>query len=451
MMQTQEIGLPSGTVLRGRYRIEYTLSKGGFGKVYLATDLQDHRQVAVKEADYADPQTEEQFAVEARVLISHSLKGVVRGYDSFAEKGRFYLVMAYIAGDNVEEMQIAHFKQFQRPLPEHMALMLMALICAATQELHDQKVLHRDIKPANIKVEQSGQPILLDLGLAKLDPATHTLLAAQAYTPGYAPPEQCQEGGITTERTDVYALGATTYYTLTGRQPWDAIKRLIEVQQGHSDMPATRDHCPWISPTTDAVVMQALALEPERRFSSATAMQRALEDAYRALGPTALCAACHALNGANAEYCGDCGAALKQAPPQTAQAVLMAAVAPADVPTQIIAPPKRHNATLPMPSRPEPMLMPRPILPRRRVAFLARVALWLSILALLVPFLGQLSALFVVIPLALTARGHVARSGGTLRGAGRANIALGLALLNIIGTIVLVYLTFTGKVHPFGG
>jgi ribosomal protein L40E len=449
MMQTQEIGLPSGTRLRGHYRIEYTLSKGGFGKVYLATDLTNQGKVAIKEADYSDPQTEEQFAVEARVLIAHNLKGVVRGYDAFTENGRFYLVMAYIAGDNVEEMQIAHFKRFQRPLPEHMSLMLMALICAATQELHDQKVLHRDIKPANIKVEQSGQPILLDLGLAKLDPATHTLLAAQAYTPGYAPPEQCQEGGITTERTDVYALGATTYYTLTGRQPWDAVKRLIEVQQGHSDMPTPRDHCPWISPTTEAVVMQALALDPDHRFSSARAMQRALEHAYQALGPTALCAACHALNPAGAEYCGDCGAALKQAPPQSQQAVLMSAVAPADVPTQIL-PPKRQNAAQPLPSRPEPMLTPRPLLPRRRVAFLARIALWLSILALLVPVAGQIFALFVVTPLALAARGHVARSGGTLRGMGRANIALGLALLNVIGSIVLVYLVVTGKLHPFG-
>jgi len=97
------------------------------------------------------------------------------------------------------------------------------------------------------------------------------------------------------------------------------------------------------------------------------------------------------------------------------------------------------------------MLTPRPILPRRRVSFLSRLALWLSILALLVPVLGQISALFLVIPLALAARGNVARSGNTLRGTGRANIALGLALLNVIGAIVLAYLTITGKIHPFGG
>lgn len=451
MTQIQENVLPSGTVLHGHYRIEYTLSKGGFGNIYVATDTKTGQKVAVKEAFFSDPHTEAQFAIEAKVLINHALKGVVRGFDHFDEKGRFYLVMQFIDGKNVEELQIAHFERYQRPLPEHMVLLMMALMCAATQELHDLRVIHRDIKPANVKIDATGQPILLDLGLAKLDPETKTLLAAQAYTPGYAPPEQCQEGGITDARTDVYALGATIYYSLTGRQPWDAIKRLAEVHNGHPDMPTPRDHAPWISPTTNAVVMQALALDPALRFASATAMQRALEEAYQALGPVTLCMNCHAANAGTAEYCGECGASLK--PPASkpnAQAAIIAAAAPPEAPTMIL-PPKAAKLppTAPMLVRPEPMLPQLPLLPRRRMSFRATLALILSIPALIVPFLGQAVALVVVLPMALSARGAIARSNGRIRGMGRAVVAMVLALINIIGYSVLFDLLFTGKIKLF--
>jgi hypothetical protein len=449
MMQIQENVLPSGTVLHGHYRIEYTLSKGGFGNIYVATDTKTGRKVAVKEAFFSDPHTEAQFAIEAQVLISHSLKGVVRGSDHFQEKGRFYLVMEYIEGKNVEELQIAHFERYQRPLPEHTVLLMMALMCAATQELHDLRVIHRDIKPANVKIDASGQPILLDLGLAKMDPETKTLLAAQAYTPGYAPPEQCQEGGITDARTDVYALGATIYYSLTGRQPWDAIKRLAETHTGHPDMPTPRDHAPWLSPTTNAVVMQALALDPALRFASANAMQGALEGAYQALGPVTLCANCHAVNAGGADFCAECGASLKPPPSRpNAQAAIIAAAAPPEAPTMIL-PPKKA-APLPrtaqMLARPEPMLPQLPLLPRQRMSFRATLALGLSIVALFVPLLGLFASLLVVLPLALSARGAISRSNGRIRGMGRVVVAIILALVNIVGEIVLAQLFFTGKI-----
>ncbi len=453
MTQPHDIELAPGTLLHRRYRIEYTLSKGGFGNVYLATDTKTSRKVAIKGAYFTDEHTREQFAVEARVLVTHSLKGVVHGDEMFEEGGRLYLVMDYVAGMNLEELQIAHFKQFRRPLPENMVLVLMALICMATQELHNLRVVHRDIKPANIKIDPSGQPILLDLGLAKLDPATNTLLAAQAYTPGYAPPEQCREGGSTDERTDVYALGATTYYSLTGRQPWDAILRLTELQQGHGDMPTPRDHAPWISPQTDAVVMQALDLNADHRFATPAAMQRALEDAYRALGDVRLCQVCHTLNAPDAEFCADCGAALQQHPqPPSPQSVINAAV-PANEPPTLILPPKPAQAPAggKLILQPEPMQTPRPLLPRKpRMSWLATMALVLSVIALVIPVLGQLLALVVVLPMGLIARGNIAHSNATVRGMGRAMTAVMLALLNVIGAVLLVYLVATGKIHPFG-
>ncbi|MBA3826018.1 MAG: protein kinase, partial [Ktedonobacterales bacterium] len=331
MMQPQQYTLPDGTPLHGRYRIEHTISQGGFGNVYLARDTKFNRDVAIKEAYLSDEETRKQFTLEAEVLIHTDHVGVVRGFEEFEANGRFYLVMAFIAGQNMEDMQIAHFKAYQRPLPENVVLPMMALICAATQALHDGKILHRDIKPANIKVDGTGQPILLDLGLAKLyhDPASVTLIAARAYTPGYAPPEQCEDGGSTSEVTDVYALGATTYYALTGRQPWDAVRRLTEFAQAHPDMPNPRHWLPEISPATDELVMQALALDPAKRFPSARALGRAIEAAYSGLAAKTLCPNCHFLNASDADYCGSCGIALRQHGAQgSEQAVIKAAVAP---------------------------------------------------------------------------------------------------------------------------
>jgi serine/threonine protein kinase len=454
MMQLQAAVLPSGTLLHGRYRIEHTISQGGFGNVYLALDQRFNRDVAVKEAYFSDDETRKQFALEAEVLIHTTHEGVVRGFEDFEDNGRFYLVMQYIPGQNLEEMQIVHFQRYQRPLPETVVLPLMSLICAATQALHDGHIIHRDIKPANIKVDERGQPILLDLGLAKLykDPTSVTLMAARAYTPGYAPPEQCEDGGTTTERTDIYALGATVYYALTGRQPWEALKRLNELYANRSDMPTPRAFVPEITPATDALVMQALALDESQRFGSATAMQRAIEGAYQEVVRTVLCPTCHTVNAPGSTFCGNCGAELhpksSSAALPSAQSVLLSAVGPAQQEAAAIIAAK-SPATLPMP-KPEPVA-PRIVLKQRpRVSFRAAFALILSIIAVFVPVLGALFGLFIIIPVALSAGGNIRASKGAIRGMGRVVVAIIITLGNIAAWVYLVQQTFAGKLHPFG-
>lgn len=456
MVQMQDIVLPAGTVLHGRYRIQHTISRGGFGNVYLATDQKFNRDVAVKEAYFNDLETKEQFALEADVLIHTNHVGVVRGFEDFEENGRFYLVMQYILGQNLEEMQIAHFQLYQRPLPETVVLPLMALICASTQVLHNANILHRDIKPANIKVDERGQPVLLDLGLAKLykDPTSVTLMAARAYTPGYAPPEQCQDDGNTTQITDVYALGATTYYALTGRQPWEAMKRLAELHLGHPDMPSPRAFVPEVSLATDALVMQALALDPTQRFATPTAMQRAIEESYQQMATALLCPHCHTVNAAGSEFCGACGTVLRPRsspmPPSPQSVFLAAVVPPPEQPTAIIPPkPALHRATAPMILRPEPVA-PRIAVPfKRRMSTLATVALSLSIVAVFAPVVGQLFALFFIIPMSLIARGNIRKSQGSLRGNGRAIFALLISLGNIIGWPLVIYYQITGHLPKF--
>ncbi len=452
-MQPEPNVLPQGTVLRDRYTIVKVINSGGFGNVYLADDPSFEGKVAVKEAFFNDEETKRQFYLEADVLRHIDQENVVRGYDAFEQGGRFYLVMQYVDGLNVEELQIKYFKESRHPIPEPLVLNIMAAVCTATQALHDKKILHRDIKPANIKLDSAGKPILLDLGLAKLykTPQHVTLVAARAYTPGYAPPEQCEEGGFTTHLTDVYALGATTYYALTGRQPWEAIKRLTAAYQHQQDMPPPSHWLKDVSPATDAVVMRALALEPAKRYPSATALQQALAAASRLLALPAnqrqpvICTNCFVPNSQQDEHCINCGTTL----PYHKPAVAAAPVAPpppvevkspvTQLPTVVITPPAVVRPTqemAPLPALPEqvrpPVYVPITITGAATLTFL------LGLISM-VPFVGWPFLLFVF-PSGLRALNIVRRSRGARRGIRRANIGMLLGLIGVLEIVGEVWL-----------
>lgn len=435
---SDESQLPPGTILRDRYVIQHTISHGGFGNVYLATDRQFKREVAIKEAFFSDDETRKQFALEAEVLIHLTHPNIVRGFASFEHSGRFYLVMQYITGQNLEEMQIEHFKAHHGPMPETQVLRLIAAVCDAAQALHEGHVLHRDIKPANIKVNDSGQPILLDLGLAKLfnAPDSRTLIAAQAYTPGYAPLEQCEDGGSTTVQTDIYALGATIFYSLTGRQPWESLKRMRELYSGQQDMPPPSRYVSHISPATDAIVRCAMDLKPDQRYVSARAMRAAILQALSALE--------------------DRGASTPSATAMPAPSATMASPAPASPPTQDVAalptnnlgqtplpgPVKAPEQALiptrelpPLPSKPEP---PQPrIVVNARPSPLAGVVVFLGALSLC-PGLGVLLWL-VTLPMGIIAMNRIGRSRGLYKGRGRALLGIFLSLAGLVEIPVILY------------
>jgi serine/threonine protein kinase len=176
--------LSHGTTLKGNtYRVERLLGKGGFGHVYLATDLIIQKPCAIKENFDTSPGAQGQFEIEARILANLSHPHLVRVTDSFVEpSGKMYMVMEYVEGEDLSDAL-----DRSGPLPEDKVLAWMEPIFEAVEYLHTYQprpVIHRDIKPANIRLRKSdGKAILVDFGIAKIGGKTDkTRVAAQAYS-----------------------------------------------------------------------------------------------------------------------------------------------------------------------------------------------------------------------------------------------------------------------------
>ncbi|MEO7003772.1 MAG: serine/threonine-protein kinase [Ktedonobacterales bacterium] len=278
----QPPALAPGTFLLHRYVIHGYIGGGGFGHIYRAQDVTLGHCRAIKEAFYRDPNTQRQFRLEAEFLLNTRHPNLVRGYAVFEQYGRLYLVMDYVDGRTLEDIAIEQIRRTGRPPDEAQVLDWMLPICDALHTLHVQPVpiIHRDVKPANIKLSATlGIPVLIDLGLAKLyQQGQQTIGAALAFTPGYAPPEQYQAAGATDQRTDVYGLGATLFYLLTGYQPTEAPARL----SAHA-LPSLRSLNPALSERTDAVVQKAMTLDPAQRYQSGLELEAELRACRAAL------------------------------------------------------------------------------------------------------------------------------------------------------------------------
>ena len=212
------------SLLHNRYLIRKLLGQGGMGAVYLAEDRQVfNRLCVVKEMlpYYTTPaerqQAEHNFQREARLLANLRNPGLPQVYDYFIESNRYYLVMEWVEGENLED----RMARLGGPLPESevlsYALQLANILVYIARQ--SPPVIHRDVKPANIILGQDDQVKLVDFGIAKATAGTG-LTATPSIplgTPGYAPPEQYS--GQVEPRTDVYALGATLHHLLTGRDP----------------------------------------------------------------------------------------------------------------------------------------------------------------------------------------------------------------------------------------
>ncbi len=289
------MGLSIGDIVHGRYRIDAKLGEGGMGAVYRAFDTLNEQPCALKElrlghlpredeahlVDVTLPaggagvppvtreKAAEQFRREAQLLARLEHPNLPKVSDYFGLGDQYYLVMTLIHGQDLARVLAVERGQ---PLPEERVLGWMEQVIDALAYCHKRGVIHRDVKPANMILTPAGWVYLVDFGIAKPeDAAGHTTVGARATTPGYSPPEQYGGRGRTDARSDIYALGATMYALLTGRDPVEAIDRLQGVE-----LPCPSSLAPAISPQVDAAVMRALALKPADRPQSMAELQAAL-------------------------------------------------------------------------------------------------------------------------------------------------------------------------------
>src|ERR1043166_7733464 len=228
--------LTEGTILQGRYRIIRQLGQGGMGAVYEAVDERLDTTVALKETFFAEERLRKQFEREARLLARMHHPALPRVSDHFNEGEGQFLVMQYIAGQDLSEMLAAQ----NGPFPESEVTRWADQLCDALDYLHtqDPQIIHRDIKPQNLKLTARGQIVLLDFGLAKGSAGQLTAVTTSAsifgYTPNYAPLEQVQGMG-TDARSDIYSLASTLFHLGTNVKPPDALSRAAAVVNGDAD------------------------------------------------------------------------------------------------------------------------------------------------------------------------------------------------------------------------
>ena len=258
------------SLLDGRYRILQKVGQGGMGAVYEAED--DHltgKRWAIKEmSDVAitDPaeraEVLEAFEREAHFLSSLNHANLPKVIDSFTADGKQYLVMEFVDGQTLAELVDAG-----GPLPPDVATRLAVDVCTVLDYLHRQQppIIFRDLKPGNIMLDRTGAIKLIDFGIARLFTPGKSRDTTSLGTEGYAAPEQYGRGQ-TDARSDLYSLGATLHFLLTGRDPADDPFHFPPVRQLNRA----------VSPELEAVVAQAVLREPGARWQSARAMRRAL-------------------------------------------------------------------------------------------------------------------------------------------------------------------------------
>ncbi len=288
--------LRPGMIVGACYQIGGVLGRGGFAITYLGYDLDLEKVVAIKEffpegmvarnlgADdiserrektcdilVASPKKEEVyrksldlFYREARALGRlGDLPNVVHVYRIFRENNTAYIVMDYVEGKPLKTI----IREMGR-IPEDKLLPLLDPVLTALQKVHEAGILHRDVAPDNILIDKNGRPVLLDFGAARIDSESHSSLIIGKK--GFSSPEQIG-GGLQDARSDIYALGTTYYYALSGIKPQDSVMRAI-----NDDVVPLKEVIPEISERLSVAVMKAMAVKPDDRWPDVRSFQTAL-------------------------------------------------------------------------------------------------------------------------------------------------------------------------------
>jgi len=271
--------LQPGTVFLDRYEIIRRVGGGGMGNVYQARASRlSNRHCAIKEMIDLYSEGEEhqrtlvEFEREASLLATLQHPSIPKVYDYFMQNERYFLVMEFIDGMDLNK----YLKQSGERLPEAKVIKLAIQVCDLLHYLHTHKppVIYRDLKPSNIMLTVNDRVVLIDFGIARFLTANLTDITTIG-TMGFVPPEVYEER--IEPASDIYSLGATLFYFLTGVSPQTKPILIFDFSKN----PYPREYNPDISPEMEQAVCRAVAYNARNRFPSAYALKKDLEAIYQ--------------------------------------------------------------------------------------------------------------------------------------------------------------------------
>src|SRR3954452_1250537 len=276
----------------GKYKLLGQIGKGGMSSVYLAEHELMRRRVAVKVLPrnrVNDSSYLERFRLEARAVAKLDDPNIVRAYDIDNEGQIHYIVMEYVDGQDLHQIVVAN-----GPLDYDMAADYIAQVANGLQHAHEMGLVHRDIKPANCLVDKHSTVKLLDMGLAKLtedDQASLTMANEENVlgTADYLAPEQALNSHEADSRSDIYSLGCTLYFLLTGSPPFpdgSISERLLKHQTARPEsiFKARPDDPPSLVEICEAMMAKKPLERPQTAGEVASILKEWLAERGRSIG-----------------------------------------------------------------------------------------------------------------------------------------------------------------------
>jgi len=261
--------LPVGFVLEKRYRVTEYVTSGGMAHIYRVEDGRLRNFYCLKEMmdNFRLPEEKEEavhrFKREAEILAKLKHPSIPRIIDHFVENGKYYLVMEYIEGDDLETLLL---RQPDGRFSQEEVELWLSQILNVLEYIHNltPPVIYRDVKPSNMLKGDNNRIYLVDFGIARIFAPKRkgTLIG----TPGYASPEQYK--GQVDIRSDIYSLGASLHHMVTGKDPREDVP---------FNFPPVKSLNPDIDDHLSSIIEKALSYKVEERFSNVEEMRKALE------------------------------------------------------------------------------------------------------------------------------------------------------------------------------
>ena len=266
-------------LLLGNYALMDVLGRGGMGKVFLARHVTMNRRVAIKviyKGAGKDPASKERFLAEARSIAALDHPNIMRAYDVNNENDRFYIVMEYVEGRDLETIVRENGLLGYEEIAECIRQTANGLAHA-----HGRNIIHCDIKPSNLLLSEQGVIKILDMGMARLaggeEDSSEQRENKVLGTIDYMSPEQAMDGPNFDHRADIYSLGCTLYFLLTGRPPFDSgtlAQRIIKHQT--QDPPDIYEVRPDAPRDLVDICLKMMAKDPADRYQTAEEVSRLL-------------------------------------------------------------------------------------------------------------------------------------------------------------------------------